>query len=392
MAERAATALINTTEELPAVAAERAINVATWNALKTSVFPGASDASVAVAYDYCRARALDPLQKPVHIVPMYVDGAMRDVIMPGIGLYRIQAARSGSLAGMDEPVFGPMVEQTWTKPGKNRDEPGRPVTVTYPQWCKYTVHKLIGDRIVAFVATVYWLEEYATASRWTDCPNDMWAKRPFGQLAKCAEAQALRRGWPEIDQGPTAEEMQGKHVIDGTAARVDEERPPASAYDSRTEALTERMREKQQPAETAPEEDPPDDGGEAPGVDDEALFHDAKERYELAERGRDIKAADEIAKQVQNGNRRNSLRRARERAADRVRHQSEGSAGPSTEESDVAPTQAQLMDQLHQTMTANGVDALLEAAHHWLPQDQFDEFVAEASRRKRAFEGYTTEG
>jgi hypothetical protein len=40
----------------------------------------------------------------------------------------------------------------------------------------------------------------------------MWQKRPYGQLAKFAEAQALRKAFPEIvSQHPTAEEMEGKH-------------------------------------------------------------------------------------------------------------------------------------------------------------------------------------
>ena len=40
----------------------------------------------------------------------------------------------------------------------------------------------------------------------------MWAKRPYAQLAKCAQAQALRMAFPESCGQATAEEMAGKDL------------------------------------------------------------------------------------------------------------------------------------------------------------------------------------
>lgn len=190
----------------------RQISIEVWSALKNSLFPGAADRSVLMAWDYCAARGLDIMLKPVHLVPMWIKdknngdkGEMRDVVMPGIGLYRVQADRSKNYAGMSAPTFGPETEY----------ELGA-VNITVPEWCEITVSKLIEDRIVTYTAREYWIENYATAGRDKLEPNAMWNKRPRGQLVKCAEAQALRKGWPEIGAQPTAEEMEGKQEIDIT--------------------------------------------------------------------------------------------------------------------------------------------------------------------------------
>lgn len=74
------------------------------NVLASSLYPGAAFESIKLVIGYCKAAGLDPMQKPVHIVPMW-DGKnkrMRDVVMPGVGLYRTQAARTGEFAGMTE--------------------------------------------------------------------------------------------------------------------------------------------------------------------------------------------------------------------------------------------------------------------------------------------------
>jgi hypothetical protein len=128
---------------------------------------------------------------------------MVDQIMPGIGLYRIIAARTNEYAGIDEPIFG-----------ETKTQMIGGVEVTFPEWCKITVKRKINGHIAEFTAKEYWLENYAVkgGKERSIAPNSMWAKRVFGQLAKVAEAQALRKAFPEVGSQPTAEEMEGKSI------------------------------------------------------------------------------------------------------------------------------------------------------------------------------------
>ena len=171
--------------------------------LRSSLYPGAAIESVRMVLAYCQASGLDPFQKPVHIVPMWDrdSGKMRDVVMPGINLYRTQAARSGQFVGMSEPEFG-----------QDRTDKIGDATITYPEWCRVTVKRLVGGVVAEFTAREFWLENYATkgGKEKSIAPNAMWTKRPHGQIAKCAAAQALRIAFPEIASAPTAEEMGGK--------------------------------------------------------------------------------------------------------------------------------------------------------------------------------------
>lgn len=191
---------VTTTKQNAAVATDADL----IRVLGESLYPGAKPENIALVLSYCRAAGLDPMLKPVHIVPMWDNNAkrMRDVIMPGIGHYRVQASRSGQYVGKSEPEFGPEVAKTFTRK-----------LVAYPEWCKVTVRRAIGGVIAEFTATERWLENYAVAGKDTLDPNAMWSKRPYGQLAKVAEAQALRMAFPELMGAETAEEMEGKEII-----------------------------------------------------------------------------------------------------------------------------------------------------------------------------------
>lgn len=175
----------------------------TIKVLQSSLYPGAAIESIKMVLSYCKAAGLDPMQKPVHIVPMWnsKEGRMVDVVMPGVGLYRTQASRTGRFAGQTEPEFGPMLEETI---GGQR--------ITYPEWARVTVKKLMDNGAIAeFTAKEFWLENYAVkgGKEKSIAPNAMWTKRPRGQIGKCAAAQALRLAFPEMG-APTAEEMEGK--------------------------------------------------------------------------------------------------------------------------------------------------------------------------------------
>lgn len=231
--------------------------------LESSVYPGAELSSIKLVIGVCRAAHLDPLQKPYHIVPMDVkvkrpkkkdtdkdefDYVKRDVVMPGIGLYRIQAERSGEYAGCSEPEFGPTQKLSWKEKyqeDENAPQQEREVSFEYPEWCRMSVRRMVNGQIVEFAHKEFWIENYATKGRHAKQPNAMWFKRPRGQIAKCTEAQLLRKGFPSIGAQPTAEEMEGKtldadSVIEGTVTARSIEQPkqlnesgaPASATTS----------------------------------------------------------------------------------------------------------------------------------------------------------------
>lgn len=201
-----ANSLTESKQNVGPIAAElkkRNIGGQEWKVLKETIYPDAADASILMAVDYCKVRHLDILKKPVHIVPIWNEKkkAYVDSVWQGISELRTTAMRTKEYAGIDETVYGEEITQ---------DVNG--VTVTFPKYAQVTVYRNIGGQRVAFVGDkVYWLENYAKKKG--GVPNSMWQQRPYGQIAKCAEAAALRKAFPEeIGNDYTAEEMEGKTV------------------------------------------------------------------------------------------------------------------------------------------------------------------------------------
>lgn len=163
----------------------------TWTSLVEVIYPNAKTSqSVVLALSYCKTRGLDIMKRPVHIVSIYntVLKRMVDSIWPGIGEIRTTACRTKEYAGKDATVFGPDITET-----VGTEE------LTYPEWAQVTVKRLLANGTIGeFVGPrVYWKETYAVQKSGEMTPNKMWKNRPRGQLDKCAEAAALRTGFPE---------------------------------------------------------------------------------------------------------------------------------------------------------------------------------------------------
>lgn len=216
------------------IAQEFDVKPADWRVLVDQIFPAAKSVeAVVMALAYCRKRNLDVFKKPVHIVPMWSSAkrAMVETVWPGIAEIRTTASRTGDYAGIDEVEFGPIVDRTFEglveqwENGSKREATVKKV-VRYPEWAKVTVYRMNRGVRCAFTARVFWEEMYASAGK-SELPNDMWAKRPRGQLDKCVEAAALRKAFPEeLGNIYAAEEMEGREIDGVTIDHVSPKQPP----------------------------------------------------------------------------------------------------------------------------------------------------------------------
>jgi phage recombination protein Bet len=238
--------------QLPPQAKARGISEEQWFTLRNSLYPGALPESCVMVWDYCKARKLDPMKKPCHIVPMEVEvkkrdpqtrevtkhKEWRDVVMPGIYEYRTTAMRTGLYLGHSEPEYGDDIES---------------FGVTAPYWCSMTMYRWNekATRVTEFPVKVFFEEICGT--KWGTqkgelVANRKWSQSPIQMLTKCTEAAGLREAFPdELGGEHTIEEMEGRVISDGDDSVVLNVPPGQSRNDTAKEAL--RARQGQQSAQ-----------------------------------------------------------------------------------------------------------------------------------------------
>lgn len=150
---------------------------------------GASDAEFAVLLEVAKARRLNPFTRQIYFVKRYDSQKRREVwaTQASIDGLRAIAQRTGLYDGQDEPEY-------------EYDDKGKIAT------CRVKVYRKDWRRPAVGVA--HW-DEYAQKKQ-DGGLNTFWATKGHIMLAKCAEALALRKAFPEDLSGLYAPEEMGQ--------------------------------------------------------------------------------------------------------------------------------------------------------------------------------------
>lgn len=153
--------------------------------LKDTVAKGASDDELRLFLEVCKSKRLDPFGKQIHAVKRWDSTLRREVMSFQIGIdgFRSLAERSGRYTGQSAPMWCGL-DGEWRDVWLSQQPPAA---------AKMSVYKAGFEQPVTRIALY---KEYVQTTK-DGGPNSMWTKMPSNQLAKCAEALALRAAFPE---------------------------------------------------------------------------------------------------------------------------------------------------------------------------------------------------
>lgn len=160
--------------------------------VKSMIFPDASDRELELFYYECARHGVHPLDRKIFPIKRNdsESGGKKLTFQCSIDYFRSAAMTSGDYDGQDEPEFGPLVDQG------------------YPEYAKVAVWRKGVSR--PFVGVARWKEYYPGEKM-----GFMWRKMPHGQLAKCAEALAFRKAFPQTLSNLYADEEMAQATTGG---------------------------------------------------------------------------------------------------------------------------------------------------------------------------------
>jgi len=194
---------------------ELSFNTEQINLIKQQVAPEATDNELKLFLYAAQRYGLDPLRRQIFCIHrsanQNINGqwvtAKKMTIQTSIDGFRILAERSGEYGGQDKPKF------FYDKDGNVES-------------AEVTVYRFRGDlRYQAAVVEAYFNEYQQTGK--DGKAQGLWAKMPRTMLAKCAEALALRKAFPQ--------QLSGLYTED-EMAQADKAEQPAPAVQQVKEA------------------------------------------------------------------------------------------------------------------------------------------------------------
>jgi len=173
--------------------------------IKRTIADGASDDELRLFLQVCKGANINPFLRQAHLIPFWDGkaGSERRAIVIAIDGFRAIAESSGKYAGNDDAVFQGEVEielEIWEGKGGARKKVGTRKKKV-PEKASVTVYKMMDGVRCPFTASARWDEYYPggrKGGKWNDMPHVM--------LGKCAEALALRKGFPKQLSGLYAQE------------------------------------------------------------------------------------------------------------------------------------------------------------------------------------------
>jgi len=182
--------------------------------IRRTVAKDCNDSELDQFIHICRAVNLDPLRRQIYAFVFNKDKPQwrQMTVVTAIGGYRAIAARTGD--------YRPDDDQTRFVYDADLKGPTNPLGIMS---ATVTVYKFAHGEWHAAVGEAFWDEYVPLRDGVIDSKKTGWVKMPRIMLAKCAEAQALRKAWPDDFAGVEIEEEIDRRMIDITPSEAADE-------------------------------------------------------------------------------------------------------------------------------------------------------------------------
>lgn len=189
--------------------------------LKRTLCKGATDDEFKLFMEVCRRKRMDPFDRQIHAVKRWDPEAGRETMTFQVGIdgLRAQAEETGEMDGTEGPLWCGL-DGAWMDVWLSD---AAPVAAKYIVWRKGHARPYLG---------IAHLSEYVQRKKSGE-PNRMWTTMPAGQIAKCAEALALRKAFPKRLSGLYAPEELDQAGTPLAAAAQSKGRAPKHAEEAR---------------------------------------------------------------------------------------------------------------------------------------------------------------